>query len=77
MAANFYHIDPLSIIMDILDMRSKADIFYRLAKEISIYSVAYDDGREIISECFSGYYSRVGNEIADSFVERCLAMEGR
>ena len=71
--ANFYHIDSLSLIMDMLNMKSKSEIFYRLGKELSIYSAAYNDGREIISESFSGYYSKVGNAIADEFVNRCLA----
>lgn len=72
--ANTYNIDSLGLIMKILKMNSKAEIFYRLGKELSIYSAAYNDGREIISESFSGYYSRVGNEIANAFVNRCLAV---
>ena len=72
--ANAYHIDSLTVIMGILNMNSKAEIFYRLAKELSIYSAAYNDGREIISESFSGYYSKVENAIANAFVNRCLEM---
>ncbi|MBR6228121.1 MAG: hypothetical protein IKQ97_00105 [Eubacterium sp.] len=70
--ANNYRLDPMSIMMELLDMSSKAALFYRLEKELSIYSAAYNDGREIISECFSGYYSKVGNGIADAFVQRCI-----
>ena len=29
---------------------------------------------DIISESFSGYYSKVGNVIANAFVSRCLAV---
>ena len=60
--------------MEILKMDSKTEVFYRLGKELSIYSAAYNDGREIISESFSGYYSKVGNVIANAFVSRCLAV---
>ena len=74
MVANIYHIDSLTLIMEILNITSKAEMFYRLGKELSIYSVAYSDGREIISESFSGYYSKVGNRIADVFVNRCLTI---
>lgn len=72
--ANTYHIDSLSLIMEILKLNSKAEIFYRLGKELSIYSAAYNDGREVISESFSGYYSKVENAIANAFVSRCLEM---
>jgi hypothetical protein len=60
--------------MEILKLNSKAEIFYRLGKELSIYSAAYNDGREVISESFSGYYSKVENAIANAFVSRCLEM---
>ena len=72
--ANTYNIDSLGLIVEILDITSKAELFYRLGKELSIYSAAYSDGREIISESFSGYYSKVGNVIANAFVNRCLAL---
>ena len=32
------------------------------------YKDHYKDGREIMSESFSGYYSKVGNTVADAFV---------
>ncbi len=70
--ANAYGIDSLGLIKEVLKLTSIADVFYHLGKELSIYSAAYNDGREIISECFSGYYSKVGNKIADAFVSRCL-----
>ena len=72
--ANFYHIDPLNTIREILEIKSVARMFSYLRKGLSIYSAAYDDGREIISESFSGYYSKVGNFIADAFVAKCLEM---
>ncbi|MCR5211243.1 MAG: hypothetical protein K6C41_01695 [Lachnospiraceae bacterium] len=72
--ANTYRIDSLSIIMELLTIDSKAEIFYRLSRELSIYSASYNDGREIISESFSGYYSKVENAIASAFVNRCLEM---
>ncbi len=56
-------------------MKSKSEIFYRLGKELSIYSAAYNDGREIISESFSGYYSKVGNAIADEFCKQMPCVE--
>ena len=40
--------------------------------ELSIYSAEYSDGREIISESFSGYYGRTGNAIATEIIKRIL-----
>ena len=71
-AANFYHIDALEIIKEIMGIQSVAEIFNHLRKELSVYSAAYSDGREIISESFSGYYGKVDNEIANAFVSKCL-----
>lgn len=73
--ANFYHIDSLEIIKDILETTSITEIFSHLGKELSIYSAAYSDGREIISESFSGYYCRANNTIANAFVKKCLDIE--
>ena len=58
----------------IMETTYHAEISSRLKHELSIYSAAYADGREIISESFSGYYSKAGNDFANAFVKRCLEL---
>ena len=72
--ANTYRIDPMTIAMDIMKTKSKKEVLFRLTQELSIYSAAYEDGREIISESFAGYYSSTDNEFAKEFVKRCIEM---
>lgn len=68
--ANLYSIDPMQIAMDILNTKSYIIVTEYLKKELSRYSVEYKDGREIISESFSAYYSKVGNSFAEEFVRK-------
>ena len=70
--ANLYNIDSLNIALDITQISKKVELFEYLKNELSLYSTAYEDGREIISECFSCYYSRVNNNFANEFVKRCM-----
>lgn len=69
--AALYHIDPMEIALEIKDGFLEADILDALTDELSVYSTEFLDGREIISECFSAYYSKVGNEFAERYVSRC------
>ena len=62
---------PAGLVVRDLDERLDA-VLIRLMDELSIYSAEYDDGREVISECFSGYYSKSGSEFAEQYVKRCL-----
>lgn len=68
---NLYSINPIMIAEELLE-ESTDVVLITLMDELSIYSCEYDDGREIISECFSGYYSKSGNEFADKYVRRCI-----
>jgi hypothetical protein len=61
----------MDIALELMDERLDA-VLIRLMDELSIYSAEYDDGREVISECFSGYYSKSGSEFAEQYVKRCL-----
>ena len=70
--ANIYHIDVIGLTKRTLGITNRLDILARLRKELSIYSAEYYDCREVISECFSGYYSKAGNALADSFVTMCI-----
>ena len=69
---NFYQFDVLKIALMCLPSRQEAELFNKLETDLSVYSTAYEDGREIISESFSGFYGRVGNIFADHFVKECL-----
>ena len=70
---NFYRFDVLKIATLCTGTGNHTELFELLRDELSIYSVAYKDGREIISESFSGYYSKVGNIVADAFVNKCIS----
>ena len=68
--AELYHIDSLEIALEMLNTKSRLVVTEHLRKYLSLYSVEYSDGREIISECFSAAYSKVGNSFAEAFVRR-------
>ena len=72
--ANMFHINPMKVAMGIKAGLREAEVLDVLTDELSIYSTEYEDGREIISESFSAYYSKVGNIFANSFVTYCKAM---
>ena len=40
-------------------------------EHLSLYSAEYEDGREIISECFSAFYSKTGNPFAEDYIALC------
>ena len=73
---SIYHFDSMLFAREIMNAGSNAEVFVRLKYELSAYSVAYDDGREIISESFSGYYSNSGNSFAESFLRKCFKKMG-
>ena len=77
--AHMRNIDSMKLAMNILGTKSKAAVYEHLINELSIYSVEYEDGREIISECFSAFYGDTGNRFAERFVEECKdnSMKGR
>ena len=66
-----YHIDPLSLSLKLLNTKSRISVQEYLTHNLSIYSIEYEDGREIISESFSAYYSSTGNKFATEFVQEC------
>lgn len=70
--ANIYNLNPMSIAKSILHNEDEVDILDILTDSLSVYSTEYNDGRELISESFSGYYSRVHNEFANAFVRKCI-----
>ena len=50
--------------VEYLKTESNVEVIRHVKENLSLYSAEYEDGREIISECFSGYYSRVNNSFA-------------
>ena len=74
-----YNIDSMKLAMNILGTKSKAVVYEHLIDELSLYSVEYEDGREIISESFSAFYGDTGNRFAERFLEKCKdnSMKGR
>jgi hypothetical protein len=69
--ANLYHLKPMSIAMDVLAVRNGFQVLDILTDELSVYSTEYEDGREIISESFSGYYGTADNAFANAYIEKC------
>lgn len=71
--ANKYGIKPMQIAKNVLKTNSELKVLEQLADELSLYSVEYEDGREIISEAFSGYYSNANNDFANEYVKSILS----
>ena len=51
--------------------KSRARILEDLEDDLSLYSAEYEDGSEIISECFSAFYSKTGNPFAEDYIALC------
>lgn len=69
--ANKYNINGLEIAEKITGKKG-AYLSEFLEKNLSRYSASYEDGREIISECFASVYGgNTKNEFALKFVEEC------
>lgn len=58
------NIDPLNVLTAVTG-KNKAESLLIAEQRLSSYSSMYLDGTEIISEAFSGYYGRTGNEFAN------------
>lgn len=74
---NLYGFDIMEIAFIYANTTNRIELFDYLDENLSVYSTAYEDGREIISESFSGYYSKVGNIFADSFVKKCIELKDK
>lgn len=74
---NLYGFDIMEIAFIYANTTNRIELFDYLDENLSVYSTAYEDGREIISESFSGYYSKVGNIFADSFVIKCIELKDK
>lgn len=70
--ANIYKLKPMDIAMDILGMEKEIQVLEYLTDALSLYSTELEDGTEIISESFSGFYSNSGNGFADRYVKKCI-----
>ena len=77
--AGMYHIDPMQVAMCVRKTSARSDVYAYLMEGLSIYSVEYRDGREIISESFSAFYGKTGNTFAEDFLEVCknISRKGR
>ena len=64
----------ISIIEVCMLFSNRIMLFDYLAEEFSLYSTAYEDGREIISESFSAYYSSTNNRFAGLFIDSCIGL---
>lgn len=62
--ANIYGLNPMNIAMQVLQMNTENDVLEYVMNNLSLYAAEYEDGREIISESFSAYYSGVDNLFA-------------
>lgn len=70
--ANIYKLNPMRIAKIILNSNHEPEIIEYISNELSLYATECPDGREFISESFSGYYSNAGNQFADTFVKKCI-----
>lgn len=62
--ANIYGLNPMNIAKQVLQMNTENDVLEYVMNNLSLYAAEYEDGREIISESFSAYYSGVDNLFA-------------
>ena len=76
--ANIYGIKPMDIAETIMPGVGKAEIIKYVKSQLSLYAADYEDGREIISECFSAYYSGIANPFITGYIDECknIAKEG-
>lgn len=71
--SNCYGIDGMAIAKKITGLTSDAKVLEYCMENLSEYSGSYDDGSEIISECFASVYnSKEKNDFALKFVEECV-----
>ena len=70
--SNAYKIDGLEIAKRITGIDSMQELMLYLEDNLSSYSGYFEDGSEIISECFASVYgSNKKNDFALQFVEEC------
>ena len=70
--SNLFKVDGLEIAKTITNNQSTAEIMCYLENNLSVYSGAYKDGSEIISECFASVYgSSEMNNFALRFIDEC------
>ena len=74
--ANIYKINPMQVAKSILGLEYDYEVLNYIKNELSLYAADFPDGREFISESFSGYYSNVDNNFARLFVGKCKMLEG-
>ena len=67
--ANIYKINGLSLAKEITGIASTEKLMEYLQDNLSIYASSYENGEEIISECFSCIFSGIYNEFSLRFVE--------
>ncbi|MCR5059710.1 MAG: phage minor capsid protein [Saccharofermentans sp.] len=61
-------------IMRRLSPDYKGDLMQYLAENLSNYSAGFEDGSEIISECFAGYFGGSNNEFALNYIRELVKM---
>lgn len=70
--ANKQNIDSMEIAKEILQMETRTEVQDWVADNLSRYAGQYDDGSEIISECFSSVFgSSKTNGFALNFIRKC------
>lgn len=69
---NVYNIDAMKIAKELIGTEYNAVVADYVFENLSQYSAKYNDGREILSECFASVYnSSIKNEFALKIVEKC------
>lgn len=73
--ANVYKINGLKLSKTITGIDSTEKLMEYLYDNLSNYAGSFEDGEEIISECFSCVFSGVHNEFALCFLELCATIK--
>ena len=61
---------PISVIAEDFPLFTSGKTSIELV--LDFYSTELENGTEIISESFSGFYSNSGNGFADRYVKKCI-----
>ena len=76
----FSHANKISgmrIARAIIGSKDLAKVVSGMSKKLSRYASSYENGREIVSEVFSAWFGKTGNEFAEEAMRRIASALGR
>ena len=69
--SNIYNIDGMQIVKNITGIQSTSELTKYIKENLSEYASLYENGQEIIAECFACVYNGSSNEFALRCIEEC------